>query len=193
VLSSQLKVRPFPGGTWWGRYRTGDYVIVMRHASSPRASPDPAQADAENTRDERQLDEAGRDSARAMGDALRRLRIPLGQVLSSPTYRALQTVRVAQLGQPKVYSELGDAGQSMQVDPTGTRAAWLRAKVAERPSPGTNTVIVTHFPNVSEAFGKDADGLADGEALVFRPDERGKASLVGRIKITDWPPLAAAQ
>jgi phosphohistidine phosphatase SixA len=129
-----------------------------------------------------------------MGEALRRLRIPVGQVLSSPTYRALETVRLAQLGQPQTYSQLGDdAGQSMQADPSGTRAAWLRTKVAERPSAGTNTIIVTHFPNVNEAFEKDAAGLAEGEALVFRPDGRGRASLVGRMKISDWPRLAADQ
>lgn len=172
--------------------RTGGYVIVMRHASSPRTPPDPAQADADNVQHERQLDDAGRTSARAMGEALRRLRIPVGQVLSSPTYRALETVRLAQLGQPKTYSQLGDAGQSMQADPSGTRAAWLRTEVAESPSAGTNTIIVTHFPNVNEAFEKDAAGLAEGEALVFRPDGRGKVSLVGRMKIEDWPRLAAA-
>lgn len=171
--------------------RTGGYVILMRHASSPRAPPDPAHADADNVQHERQLDGVGRASARAMGEALRRLHIPVGQVLSSPTYRALETVRLAQLGPPKIHSELGDAGQSMQADPTGERAAWLRAQVAARPSAGTNTIIVTHFPNASEAFGDDAAGLDDGEALVFRPDDRGRVALVGRIKITDWQ-LAAA-
>ena len=171
--------------------RTGGYVIVMRHARSPGTPPDAAQADADNVLLERQLDEAGRTSARAMGEALRRLRIPVGQVLSSPTYRALETVRLAQLGQPKTSSQLGDANQSMQADPSGRRAAWLRAKVAETPSVGTNTIIVTHFPNVNEAFEKDTAGLADGEALVFHPDGRGKVALVGRMKIEDWPRLAA--
>jgi phosphohistidine phosphatase SixA len=174
--------------------RAGGYVIVMRHASSPAAPPAAAQADADNVQHERQLDEAGRTSARAMGEALRRLRIPVGQVLSSPTYRALETVRLAQLEQPQTYSQLGDdAGQGMQADPSATRAAWLRTKVAERPSAGTNTIIVTHFPNVNEAFEKDAAGLAEGEALVFRPDGRGRASLVGRMKISDWLRLAADQ
>lgn len=172
--------------------RAGGYVIVMRHASSPPAPPDPTRADADNVQHERQLDEPGRDSALAMGEALRRLHIPVGHVLSSPTYRALETVRLARLGQPKICSH-GDAGQSMQADPTGTRAAWLRAGGAERPSPGTNTIIVTHLPNMSEAFGQDAAGLADGEALLFRPDQRGKASLVGRLRITEWPELAAAK
>lgn len=172
--------------------RAGGYVIVMRHASSPGTPPDPAQADADNIKHERQLDDAGRASARTMGEALRRLRIPVGQVLSSPTYRALETARLAQLREPRTYSQLGDAGQSMQADRSGTRGAWLRTRVAESPSASTNTIIVTHFPNVNEAFAKDAAGLADGEALVFRPDGRGTASLVGRVKIGDWARWAAA-
>jgi phosphohistidine phosphatase SixA len=163
----------------------------MRHASSPRAAPDPAHANVDNVQHERQLDDQGRASARAMGEAMRHLQIPIGQVLSSPTYRALETVRLAQLGQPKTYSQLGDGGQSMQADPTGTRAAWLRAKVAEKPVAGTNTIIVTHFPNVNEAFAKEAEGLADGEALVFRPDGQGGAPVIARIKIEEWPQLAA--
>jgi Histidine phosphatase superfamily (branch 1) len=46
----------------------------------------------------RQLDEVGVASACAMGEMLRRLRIPIDQILSSPTYRALETVRYAKLG-----------------------------------------------------------------------------------------------
>jgi phosphohistidine phosphatase SixA len=171
--------------------RTGGYVILMRHASSPRTPPDPAQSDAANVNHERQLDDLGRSTARVMGDALRKLRIPVGQVLSSPTYRALETIRLARLGQPDTYAQLGDGGQNMQADPTGTRTAWLRAKVAESPTAGTNTIIVTHFPNVNEAFAKDAASLADGEALIFHPDGHGSAVVVGRIKIEEWPQLAS--
>ena len=126
-----------------------------------------------------------------MGEALRRLQIPIGKVLSSPTYRALETIRLAQLGQPQVYSQLGDGGQSMQADSTGKRAAWLQEKVAEIPTAGTDTIIVTHFPNVNEAFGKDAAGVADGEALLFRPNGHGGAVMIGRIKIEEWPQLSA--
>jgi phosphohistidine phosphatase SixA len=172
--------------------RKGGYVIVMRHASSPRTPPDPAQANSDNVQHERQLDEVGRSSALAMGEALRRLRIPIGQVLSSPTYRALETVRLARLGKAKTYSQLGDSGQSMQADPSGGRAGWLRAKAADTPPAGTNTIIVTHFPNVTEAFAERAAGLADGEALIFHADGRGGAPLVARVKIEEWPHLAAS-
>jgi hypothetical protein len=64
--------------------RNGGLMILMRHASSPRVAPDATHANKDNVRAERQLDDAGVASARAMGEALRRLRIPIGQVLSSP-------------------------------------------------------------------------------------------------------------
>ena len=51
----------------------GGYVLVMRHASSPREVPDKQTANADNNKPERQLDEAGRKSAVAMGKALRDL------------------------------------------------------------------------------------------------------------------------
>jgi phosphohistidine phosphatase SixA len=172
--------------------RQGGYVLVMRHANSPLMPPDAAHADPGNVAHERQLDDAGCSSARTIGEALRRLHIPIGQVLSSPTYRALETVHLAQFGEPKIYPQLGDSGQSMQSDASGTRAAWLRAKVAEVPRQHTNTIIVTHSPNITEAFADSAAGLADGEALIFRAYGRGGASLVGRVKIEEWAGVAAA-
>ncbi len=58
--------------------RQGGYVIIMRHPSSPFTQPDKATANPDNTNLERQLDETGRNTARAMGDAIRKLRIPMG-------------------------------------------------------------------------------------------------------------------
>ena len=171
--------------------RKGGYVIVMRHASSPRTPPDAGHANPDNTAHERQLDEVGRTSARTLGDALRRLRIPVGAVLSSPTYRALETLRLAQLDHPTTATELGDSGQSMQADPSGARGTWLRNKAAQAPRPGTDTIIVTHFPNIREAFPDNATALGDGEALIFQPDGHGGASLVARVKIEEWPQLEA--
>ena len=65
--------------------RQGGYVIVMRHTSSPRQAPDKSNANPDNTNMERQLDSAGRASAAAMGKAMRNLKIPVGEVFSSPT------------------------------------------------------------------------------------------------------------
>jgi phosphohistidine phosphatase SixA len=169
--------------------REGGYVLVMRHASSPATPPDKASADRENTTLERQLDENGRNTARAMGSAMKALRLPIREVFSSPTYRALETVRMAGLPQPRTAAELGDGGQSMaplQASP----AAWLRNMVSQTPPAGTDRFIVTHAPNITGAFGANVADVADGEILVFRPSGNGDAMLAGRIRIEDWPTLA---
>jgi phosphohistidine phosphatase SixA len=169
--------------------RHGGYVILMRHASSPREPPDAAHVNADNPTDERQLDPAGIASARAMGKALRRMRIPIGEVLASPTYRALQTVKFAQLGTAASYPELGDGGSSMQEDRNASRAMWIKSRASRVPNPGTNTVIVTHYPNIIEAFPEGAAGHADGEALVLLPTGRGEVALLARIRIEEWSRL----
>jgi phosphohistidine phosphatase SixA len=168
--------------------RQGGYIIVMRHASSPMQTPDAKTANPDNTNHERQLDEQGRATAVGMGKALRELKIPVGQVLSSPTYRAMETVRLAQLGNPSPIAELGDNGRGMQAS-TEAQTAWLRSRVTQFPT-GTNTFLVTHFPNMSRAFPQLTASLADGEALVFGPDGKGGATLVARVKIEEWPRMA---
>jgi phosphohistidine phosphatase SixA len=137
---------PLEGNALVAALRQGGYVIVMRHPNSPSAVPDKAQADSGNTKLERQLDDTGRKTAREMGEAFRRLRIPVGEILSSPTYRARESVRLSGLGEPKTFAELDDGGQSMQANADAERSAWLRKKAADSPRAGSNTLIVTHTP-----------------------------------------------
>jgi phosphohistidine phosphatase SixA len=164
--------------------KKGGYVLVMRHASSPRDVPDTQTANADNVRMERQLDDAGRRTSAAMGKALRDLKIPVGDVLSSPTYRALETVKLAQLPSVQPHAELGDGGQSMQ-SASDPQAQWLRERANRLPK-GTNTIIVTHMPNISRAF-PEWGAVADGEVVVVGPDEKGLPRALGRIKIEEWP------
>jgi len=128
-----------------------------------------------------------------MGEAFQHLQIPVGEVLSSPTYRALETARLAHFPSPETFEELGDAGKSMSPARGNTRGDWLRSRVARLPKAGTNTVIITHYPNISEAFHGDAKDLSEGEALVYRPDGEGGATLIGRVKIEDWSKLGSTR
>ena len=183
VLNGRAQSQALSGDALVGALRQGGYVIVMRHATSPRQAPDKQTANADNVTLERQLDEAGRASATAMGNAVRDLKIPVGSVLTSPTYRALETVRLAKLPKPTPVPELGDGGQSMQ-PVAGAPGAWLQKKVTEFPA-GSVMLLVTHMPNISAAF-PAVGAVADGEALVFGPDGKGGATLVARIKIEEW-------
>ena len=187
LAPSALWAQTLSGGALVKALEKGGYVIVMRHASSPREVPDKEHANPDNTKPERQLDAEGRATATAMGKALKDLKIPIGEVLSSPTYRALETVRYAQFGKAQPFAELGDNGQSMQGG-TAAQAAWLQKRVTQFPA-GTNTILVTHLPNLTGAFPQLAQGMADGEALIFGPDGKGGATLVGRVKIDEWSKL----
>ena len=186
ATSADLHAQMLTGPDLVAALRSGGLVIVMRHASSPRQPPAKEAAQPDNVTLERQLDAAGRASATAMGDALRRLKIPVGDVLTSPTFRARETVRYAQLANAKAVDELGDGGQSMQ-GAAEKQGAWLREKAAA-PSRGTNPILVTHMPNIARAF-PDITDVADGESLVFRPDGKGGSSLIGRIPIDAWGAL----
>jgi phosphohistidine phosphatase SixA len=173
--------------------RQGGYVIVMRHANSPREVPDKKAANPDNDKPERQLDEEGRTTATAMGKALQDLKIPIGAVFASPTYRTLETVKYAQLGKAQPVAELTENGQ-MQGG-TEAQTAWLRKAVTQFKA-GTNTILVTHSPNIQAAF-PELGEIAAGEAFVFGPagapgggpDGKGGVVLVARVKIEAWPSL----
>jgi phosphohistidine phosphatase SixA len=166
--------------------QAGGNVIVMRHASSPGDIP--AKPNPDNVPPERQLDEKGRTTAAAMGDALRRLKIPIGEVLTSPTYRAGETARVARLPNPRAIAQLGEGPQSMQGAVNRAQTEWLQKKVKELPR-GTNTLLITHVPNVTAAFPGEVPAVDQGEALVFGSDGAGGSRVVGRIKIEEWAGL----
>ena len=165
----------------------GGYVIVMRHASSPREKPEFRAAEPGNLNGERQLDDLGKLNAEAFGKALKHLKVPIGDVFTSPTYRAIQTARLANLNSPRPEAELGENGPNMQAA-TEAQAAWLQKKVTEFPS-GTNTVFITHLPNIAKAFPQLMPPPEDGEAIIFGPDGKGGATVVARIKIDEWPKM----
>ena len=187
LVSGHVGAQTLAGSELVAALRKGGYVIVVRHTQSPREAPDERTANPDNSTRERQLDEGGRADAMAMGKAMRELRIPIGTVLTSPTYRARETVRLAQWEKAVVVPELGDRGQSMQ-GVTEVDGAWLRNRVAQFPT-GTDTIIVTHLPNITRAFPQDAPGIEDGDALVFGRNSQSASTVVGRIKISEWPSL----
>jgi phosphohistidine phosphatase SixA len=167
--------------------KAGGYVLVMRHAHSPSAPPGPGAADPANRTGERQLDAEGVKQAEAIGRGLKGAGVRVGPVWSSPTFRARQTVERMGL-KAQTRAELGDGGVSMATSAAGQAGtAWLKAKAAEVPPRGTDVLIVTHGPNITLAFGDGLKDLGDGEAAVFRPDGKGGAVLLGRIKPGDWP------
>jgi hypothetical protein len=72
------------------------------------------------------------------------------------------------------------------------RAAAFRKLVGVPPMAGTNVVIVSHKPNIMDAFGKDWFDVREGEASVFKPDGNGGYRLIVRVQANEWGKLAQA-
>ena len=56
------------------------------------------------------------------------------------------------------------------------RAEALRKMLGMAPKPGTDTVIITHKPNIVDALGKDWFDVKEGEASIFRSRQRELSS-----------------
>lgn len=166
--------------------RAGGYVIVIRHGAThpDQADTDPLNLD--NVAKQRQLNDKGRADAKAVGDAFRTAGVPIGKSYSSRFYRAVETARLIGGKDPQATLDVTEGGQVVSPNENNRRAQALRAMVATAPEPGTNTLIVTHKPNVLDALGKDWFEIKEGEASIFKPDGSGKYALIGRVQIGQW-------
>jgi hypothetical protein len=139
----------------------GGYVIYLRHASrlsGPRetfsaATPLAAFSDCGQ---QRNLSATGRGEAVRIGQALRSIGVPVGDVYALPLCRTRETAQLA-FGRVRLESQLYDPG-------------FVGRMLAQSPAQGTNTVLVDTEDQVRRLAGVT---LAPGEAAVFQPDGKG--------------------
>ena len=169
-----------------GLLRGGGYVIVVRHGATHADQADTDPLNLDNVTKQRQLNDKGRADARAMGEVVRTARLPIGRSYSSRFQRAVETARLIGGKEPTATIDVTEGGLVVSPNENVRRAQALRALIAAVPDAGTNTLIVTHKPNVLDALGKEWFEIKEGEASIFRPDGNGKYALVGRVQIGDW-------
>ena len=169
--------------------RAGGLVILVRHGATfaDQADTDPFNFD--NISTQRNLNDSGKTLARAFGEALRQAGVPVGKVYTSKFNRAYETATIAGFTDIEKTADLTEGGLVVTPNENNRRAEALRKLLATAPKPGTNTVLITHKPNILDALGKDWFDVKEGEASIFRP-ETGKYVLVARLQMADWPHVA---
>ena len=171
--------------------KQGGYVIVFRHGATNRDQADTDPLNYDNVAKQRLLSESGKEVAKQVGDSFRKLGIPLGKVYTSRFNRAVETAKLVGGGDMITTIDITEGGLVVTPIENDRRAEALRKLAAAMPEPRKNTLIVTHKPNIVDAFGKDWFDVNEGEASIFRPDGSGKAVLVTRVQAIDW--VKAAQ
>ena len=174
--------------------REGGHTIYFRHAATVWSQGDEidepedwASCDPNRVR---QLSEEGRSTARAVGDAMRALGIPIGRVLASPYCRTVETAKLMDVGSVESTTDVINMRVASYFGGRDAVTRRARALLATAPRPGRNTVVVSHG-NVAIA----ATGVhpAEGEGLVLHPDGRGGFDVVGRLTPEQWQALARSQ
>ena len=169
----------------------GGFVIVVRHGATfpDQADTDPLHPD--NIAAQRNLNDKGKALATAFGAALKQIGVPVGRVYTSQFNRAYETAALAGFKNIEKTADLTEGGLVVSPNENNRRADALRKMLAVAPNAGTNTVLITHKPNIIDALGKDWFEVKEGEASIFRP-ENGSYTLVARVQMADWPRIAAA-
>jgi len=189
IVASQ----PAPPADLLDALRRGGYVIVLRHgATNADVAKDGMSNPNKKPAGERQLSDAGRAQAIAIGEGLRKLGFRVGAVITSPLQRAVETAALLAVGELKVAPDLAEAGTALSREENDRRADILRKLVGYHAGPD-NLVIVTHRPNLIAAFGASLADMREGEAAVFEPDFTGNGyRVVARFQADDWDLLAQA-
>ena len=103
---------------------------------------------------------------------MHKLRIPVSLVQTSQFQRAVDTGTLLGFGDIKPTADVTEGGLVVTPNENNRRADALRKLAGTVPAAGTNTVIVSHKPNIMDAFGKDWFDIREGEASVFKRTTR---------------------
>ena len=162
--------------------RQGGYVLFLRHTSTDFSQNDSQMKSFEDCASQRNLTDKGRDEARAIGEHVKRLRIPVGTVLASPFCRTMQTARLA-FGKAQAMNEVR-GGPARPDDPA--RYAALKKLLSTRVPKGENLVVSSHANPFYALAGPPY--LAEGEMAVIQPKDES-FTVVTRIRLEDWAAL----
>ncbi len=173
------------------RLRVGGYVIVVRRGAtvSNQADTDPFNFD--DVTKQRNLNDKGKELAKAFGGAVRRVGLPVGEVYTSKFNRAYETAVLAGFENIERTVDLTEGGLVVTPDENNRRAEAFRQMLAQAPAQGKNNFLITHKPNIVDALGKDWFDVKEGEASIFKP-EGGKYQPIARVQMEDWPKLAVS-
>jgi hypothetical protein len=185
VVAAEPPSESLSGTALLDALKRGGLILYFRHTSTDFGQNDDAMSGYEDCARQRNLTDRGRDEARRIGEAVKRLGIPIGDVLASPFCRTRETAQLI-FGRETVAAAVrGGPARPDNAD----RYAELRKLLSTPPPRGTNLAIASHG-NPFHAV-TDTQYLSEGEAAVIRPLGAQGFRVVARIPKDGWDALTA--
>ena len=152
-------------------------VLMLRHANAP-GTGDPSNFSLDDCATQRNLDQAGRAQALALGKRLAQAGVRQARIYSSQWCRCRETARLLNLGPVEPLPALNSFYERSQ--DRETRLAALRTFLAGLPTTGTPVILVTHQVTITAFTG---EGVVSGGGSLFELNGSGEPRLLGSIQL----------
>ncbi len=166
--------------------RQGGFVLYMRHGATDSAQPDQVPIDLNDCATQRPLHDAGRAEIIEVGNAIRRLGVPIDAIHVSPLCRAVESAQLAYGYGITVVNELMYTAHLTTAEKLPV-VAMTRKLISEPVSEGSNRMIVAHAPNLADLMGYFP--TVEGSLIIFRPLGNGEFEYLATIHPKDWAEL----
>lgn len=163
--------------------RRGGYVLYLRHTSTDFGENDERMTDFADCAKQRNLTDKGRAEARAIGAAVREIKIPIAIVYASPYCRTIETGKLVFGNVTPTMDVVG--GPARPDNPE--RYAALRKLLSAPLAAGSNVAISSHGNPFYSVAGPPY--LAEGEMAVVEPKGNGAFVVVAKITKDGWAAL----
>jgi len=185
VFAADAPTETLSGPALVSALRQGGLILYFRHTSTDFGQNDDQMTGYEDCAKQRNLTDGGREEARRIGAEIKRLDLPIGDVLASPFCRTMETARLIFGRAQETAAVRGGPARPESPD----RYAELRKLLSTPPPAGKDLVIVSHGNPFAAVAGTPY--LAEGEAAVIRPLGAQGFRIIAKIPKTDWANLAA--
>ena len=160
----------------------GGCVIYMRHGSTKRDESDRTTTDFQNCKLQRNLSEDGKKVLANIGKKLKKLKIPINQVLSSPYCRCKESATLV-FNHYSIDDNLRFALIS-DIEETELLKNHLQNLLVKKVKSNSNRVLVSHTANLKEAT--DIWPKPEAVMVVFKQKEDGSLLYLGKILPNYW-------
>lgn len=163
----------------WAKIRAGGYVLLIRHAATDPGVGDPPGFKLDDCATQRNLNAEGRAQAQRLGERLRRERVPIAKVFTSPWCRCRDTASLA-FGKADDWEALANIFDQREREADRSERVRKRVGTYADRKPAGNVVMVTHGVNIA-ALTRVSPATAG--IVVLRPDGCCGFKVAGTLEV----------
>lgn len=165
----------------------GGYVLYMRHGQTDGSRPDRMpEVDLDDCTTQRPLTEEGRRTALRVGEAIRKARLPIGDIHISPLCRVRDTASAAFPRQTPLLDKHLMYTANLTAQQKEPILARTRQLLSTTVAAGRLRLLIAHAPNLMDIMGYFP---REGTVVVFQPLGDGRMDYLGSIPPDYWNEL----